>query len=251
MAQIRALFWDVGGVLLTNAWDHEERGLAIRQFSLDKAQFEARHKEMVASFEEGRTTLDEYLEHTVFNEPRTFTKAAFQEFMFGLSKPKPEVLEIANRLSGKYFIGTINNESRELNQDRIQRFELKNYFKVFVSSCFVGIRKPDERIYRLALDLTQRAEDECCFIDDRPVNIGLPLRLGCELCSCKIQSNRGKTCRHWKSSSDYFRAERIGRTGALGIDARLGFESMHQESATICHSPACLRATVKYLPVSS
>jgi putative hydrolase of the HAD superfamily len=178
MAQIRALFWDVGGVLLTNAWDHEERGLAIRKFSLDKAQFEARHKEVVSSFEEGHTTLDEYLEHTVFNGARTFTKAAFQEFMFGLSKPKPEVLEIANRLSDKYFMGTINNESRELNQYRIQQFGLANYFKVFVSSCFVSIRKPDERIYRLALDLTQRAADECCFIDDRPVNIGAAVKVG-------------------------------------------------------------------------
>ncbi len=178
MAQIRALFWDIGGVLLTNAWDHEERDLAIRQFSLDKARFEARHKEVVSTFEEGRTTLDEYLEHTVFYETRTFTKAAFQEFMFGLSKPKPEVLEIARSLSGRYFMGTINNESRELNQYRIQQFGLANCFKIFVSSCFVGIRKPEERSYRLALDLTQRAADECCFVDDRPVNIEAAARVG-------------------------------------------------------------------------
>lgn len=178
MAQIRALFWDIGGVLLTNAWDHEERDLAIRQFSLDKARFEARHKEVVSTFEEGRTTLDEYLEHTVFYETRTFTKAAFQEFMFGLSKPKPEVLEIAHRLSGKYFMGTINNESRELNQYRIQQFELPNYFSVFVSSCFVGIRKPGEQIYRLALDLTERNADECCFIDDRPANVEAAAKVG-------------------------------------------------------------------------
>jgi putative hydrolase of the HAD superfamily len=171
MAQIRALFWDIGGVLLTNAWDHDERNMAVRQFNLDKPQFEARHKEVVSSFEEGRTTLDEYLERTVFYESRTFTKVAFQEFMFGLSEPKPEVLEIAQGLSRKYFTGTINNESRELNQYRIQQFGLANYFSVFVSSCFVGIRKPQERIYRLALDLTQRTAQECCFIDDRPVNV--------------------------------------------------------------------------------
>ena len=178
MAQIRALFWDIGGVLLTNAWDHEERHVAIRQFNLDKVQFEGRHKEVVSSFEEGRATLDEYLQRTVFYDCRNFTKAAFQEFMFGLSKPKPEVLEIAHRLSGKYFMGTINNESRELNQYRIQQFGLANYFSVFVSSCFVGIRKPEQQIYRLALDLTERNADECCFIDDRPANVEAAAKVG-------------------------------------------------------------------------
>ncbi len=178
MAQIRALFWDVGGVLLTNAWDHEERDVAIRQYNLDKAQFEARHKEVVYSFEEGRVTLDEYLQRTVFYDSRNFTKAAFQEFMFGLSKPKPEVLEIVHGLSGEYFMGTINNESRELNQYRIQQFGLPNYFSVFVSSCFVGIRKPEQQIYRLALDLTERNADECCFIDDRPANVEAAAKVG-------------------------------------------------------------------------
>jgi putative hydrolase of the HAD superfamily len=178
MAEIRALFWDIGGVLLTNAWDHDERNMAIQEFNLDKPQFEARHKEVVSLFEEGRATLDEYFERTVFYESRSFTKAAFQEFMFRLSKPKPDVLEIARGLSGKYFIGTINNESRELNQYRIQQFGLANDFSVFVSSCFVGIRKPEERIYRLALDLTQRTAAECCFIDDRTVNIEAAATIG-------------------------------------------------------------------------
>jgi len=33
------------------------------------------------------------------------------------------------------------------------------------------MRKPDEKIYRLAIDLIQKQPDECCFIDDRPTNI--------------------------------------------------------------------------------
>src|SRR5438477_5163157 len=98
--------------------------------------------------------------------------------MFGLSKPKPDVLEIARDLSRKYFMEMINNESRELNQYRIQQFGLANYFRVFVSSCFVGIRKPDEQIYKLALDLTQLTAAECCFIDDRPANIEAAAKIG-------------------------------------------------------------------------
>jgi putative hydrolase of the HAD superfamily len=176
--EIRALFWDVGGVLLSNAWDHNERTLAIERFHLDKDEFETLHKQTVQPFEEGRIGVDEYLQHTVFQQPRTFSQDEFKQYMFSLSKPKPEILEIARQLRGNYFMGTINNESRELNQFRIESFGLAEMFDLFVSSCFVGLRKPDERIYRLALDLTQRKPEECCFIDDRPVNVEAARKVG-------------------------------------------------------------------------
>lgn len=171
MQKIRALFWDVGGVLLTNAWDHEERDQAVEKFLLGKTEFEERHKELVPMFEEGKLTLDDYLGRVIFYEPRTFSREELKQFMFSLSKPKPQSLELAHALSAKYFMGTINNESRELNEYRIRNFGLAEYFDVFVSSCYVGVRKPDQRIYKLALDLTQHAPEECCFIDDRPANI--------------------------------------------------------------------------------
>jgi putative hydrolase of the HAD superfamily len=178
MSAIRALFWDVGGVLLNNAWDHEERHQAVERFRLSKPEFEERHKEVVPLFEEGKLTLDEYLERVVFYEPRTFSKEDFKQFMFSLSRPKPQSLELARALGAKYVMGTINNESRELNQYRIENCGLTNIFDLFVSSCFVGLRKPNERIYRLALDLTQYTPDECCFIDDRPVNIEGATKVG-------------------------------------------------------------------------
>jgi putative hydrolase of the HAD superfamily len=155
-----------------------ERDLAIDHFHLDKAEFEARHKELVPAFEEGRLSLVDYLERSVFYQPRDFTQEDFNRFMFSLSTPKTAALEIARGLSGKYFMATLNNESRELNQYRIQTFELADCFDLFVSSCFVGLRKPDERIYRLALDLVQRTPGECCFIDDRPGNIEAAAKLG-------------------------------------------------------------------------
>jgi putative hydrolase of the HAD superfamily len=178
VGEIRALFWDVGGVLLSNAWDHEERNLAMTQFLLEGPEFEARHKELVPAFEEGRISLDDYLQRSVFYESRTFTREDFKRFMFSLSKPKTGVLEIVKALSDKYFMATLNNESRELNQYRIQTFGLVDYFDLFVSSCFVAMRKPEERIYRLALDLSQHAAEECCFIDDRLANIEGAAKVG-------------------------------------------------------------------------
>jgi putative hydrolase of the HAD superfamily len=178
MAIIRALFWDIGGVLLNNAWDHEERDLAIQRFELDKPDFEARHKKVLVPFEEGSLSLDDYLKETVFYRPRPFTRDEFKQFMFSLSRPKPETIEIARSLSAKYQMATINNESRELNQYRIQTFKLTELFDLFISSCFVGVRKPEARIYRMALDVTQHVADECCFIDDRPDNLEGAAKLG-------------------------------------------------------------------------
>lgn len=178
MPRIRALFWDVGGVLLTNAWDHAERDLAISRFRLDKAEFETRHKELVPAFEAGQTSLEQYLQQTVFYQPRTFSPEEFKSFMFTLSKPKSDMLQLARKLSDKYLMATINNESRELNQYRIQTFGLREIFDLFVSSCFVGLRKPDERIYRLALELPQQVPGECCFMDDRAVNVETAAKVG-------------------------------------------------------------------------
>ena len=178
MKPIRTLFWDVGGVLLTNAWDHEERARATEKFQLQKAEFEARHKEAVPAFEEGRISLDQYLDRTVFYQPRKFGKEEFTNYMYSLSKPKPEVLELARNLAGKCLMGTINNESREMNDYRIKQFGLSQIFDLFVSSCYVGLRKPDDKIYRLALDLIQKSPDECCFIDDRPANIEGAAKVG-------------------------------------------------------------------------
>lgn len=180
MPAIRAIFWDVGGVLLTNAWDHTERAEALLRFHLNEKEFNDRHEPLVEVFEQGKLTLDEYLDRTVFYQPRSFTREDFRNCMFSLSKPFQEVLAFAQALSasGKYFMGTINNESRELNDYRIDKFGLRKTFRIFVSSCFVGLRKPGTEIFRLALEVTQMSAEESCFIDDRAANLVGASKLG-------------------------------------------------------------------------
>ncbi len=180
MPEISAIFWDVGGVLLSNAWDREQREKALERFHLDSEEFHDRHEMLVSSFERGKITLDEYLDRTIFYRARPFTRAEFKEFMFALSQPEPGALDLARALanSGKYLMGTINNESRELNLYRIERFGLREIFEIFVSSCFVGYRKPEKDIYRLALDITQKQAEQCCFIDDRDLNLESAQKLG-------------------------------------------------------------------------
>ena len=180
MAQIRAIFWDVGGVLLTNAWDRSQREAALERFKLDEEEFTDRHELVVSSFERGKIGLDEYLDRTVFYRTRPFSKDEFKNYVLRLSQPSEEVLSVARTLagSGKYLMGTINNESRELNLYRIEKFGLRSIFSLFVSSCFVGLRKPEPEIYRLALEMTQKRPDECCFVDDRALNLEVAKRMG-------------------------------------------------------------------------
>ena len=180
MPAIRAIFWDVGGVLVTNAWDRAQRTAALEHFHLDEEEFNDRHEMVVSSFERGKITLDEYLARTVFYRTRPFARDTFRDYMFSLSQPFPEVIGFAQKLSesGKYFMATINNESRELNYYRIEKCGLRQIFGLFVSSCFVGFRKPEKDIYRLALELTQIPAKECCFIDDRALNLECAAVLG-------------------------------------------------------------------------
>jgi putative hydrolase of the HAD superfamily len=180
LAQITAIFWDVGGVLLTNAWDREQREKTLARFGLDPIEFDDRHDMLVSSFERGKISQDEYLQHTVFYRPRAFTAQAFKDYMFSLSQPLPDSLQLAQALknSGKYLMGTINNESRELNRFRIHTYGLDKIFSLFVSSCFVGLRKPEAGIYTLALEITQKTPQECCFVDDRPLNVDAATNAG-------------------------------------------------------------------------
>lgn len=173
MSEITTLFFDLGGVLLTNGWDRTSRRHCVESFGLDYEEFQDRHEFVADAFETGRLSIDEYLDRTVFYRERDFSREAFREGMLGESQPYPESLQVVADLAatGRYFLATLNNESRELNEARIEKFELDRYFQLFLSSGFLGVKKPDQAIYRLALQVTQRRPAECVFIDDRDLNL--------------------------------------------------------------------------------
>jgi putative hydrolase of the HAD superfamily len=180
MAQVSTLFWDNGGVILTNGWDRDARKKAVETFHLDWADFEDRHELMLNDFEEGRIGLDEYLRRTVFYRERAFSLDAFQQFMFERSQPFPESLDFLQNLARgrKYMMAALNNESLEINEYRIRAFSLRDYFEAFFSSCYLGMRKPGAEIYSKVLKITQCAPAECVLIDDRGLNLECARELG-------------------------------------------------------------------------
>jgi putative hydrolase of the HAD superfamily len=180
MAKAKVLFWDNGGVILTNGWDRGSRRNAVERFNLDWADFEDRHELMLNAFECGEVSLDEYLRRTVFYRERAFTPDEFKQFMFEQSQPFPEVLDFVGRLARtkRYVMAALNNESLEINDYRIRTFRLRDYFEFFLSSCYLGVRKPGREIYSLALKITQCDPAECAMIDDRGLNLECARELG-------------------------------------------------------------------------
>jgi len=178
--RIRALFVDIGGVLLTNGWDRTARREAARRFELDYDEMNERHHLSFDTYEQGKLGLDAYLDRIVFYRERPFTREAFTEYMFAQSKPLPEMIDLVRALKHRHGlkVAAISNEGRELTLHRVAAFDLASFIDFFVSSCFVHLRKPDADMYRMALDCAQVPAEEVLYVDDRPLFVEVARGLG-------------------------------------------------------------------------
>lgn len=173
MKEIKHVFFDIGGVLGTNGWDTGERKHAVERFQLDGDDFERRHQEAVGPWEEGRIGIDEYLELTIFHCPRDFTRDSFRKFMFDQSIAFEDSIAVAREVAtlDRFTMMTLNNEAAELNCFRIEKFGLDPLFEAFMSSCWLGSRKPMRKIYSDAISIAQAEPAATLFIDDREPNL--------------------------------------------------------------------------------
>ena len=177
---IACLFVDVGGVLLTNGWDHHARRRAAKNFQLPWAEMEERHRLVFETHEEGKLTFEEYLGWVVFYQKRSFTRDQFRRFMFAQSKPYPKMIDLVARLKIRHDlkVAVVSNESRAVNAYRIRKFKLDRLVDTFVSSCFVHIRKPDVEIFRFALDIAQAPAQHVVYIENTPMFVQIAEGLG-------------------------------------------------------------------------
>lgn len=178
--EVSTLFLDIGGVLLTNGWDHNMRKAAADKFELDYEEMNERHHLTFDTYEEGKLSLGDYLRRVVFYEEKSFSQEDFKNFMFAQSKPKDEMINLIKSLKERYElkVAAISNEGRELTIHRVKKFELSSFIDFFISSCFVHFRKPDVDMYRLALDCAQVPAEEAFYIDDRAMFVEVAAGLG-------------------------------------------------------------------------
>jgi putative hydrolase of the HAD superfamily len=179
-SKIICLFLDIGGVLLTDGWSYGASKLAAKVFNLDSVELNKRHTEALDTYEMGKLTLKEFLDRTVFYEKRSFTQAQFRKFMLAQSKPYPKMIELIRQLKTRYGlkIVVVSNEGRELNEYRIRKFKLDEFVDVFISSCFVRLRKPDAEIFRVALDTVRVSANQVVYIENTPMFVEIAEGLG-------------------------------------------------------------------------
>ena len=177
---VTCLFVDVGGVLLTNGWDHIARRHAVKHFHLDWDEIEERHRLTFEIHEQGRLSFEDYLRLVVFYEKRSFSRAQFRRFTLEQSKPYPDMIDLVARVKARHKLKVVvvSNESREVNAYRIRKFRLDALAGSFISSCFVHLRKPDSEIFRLALDIAQVAASQVLYLENTPMFVQVAEGLG-------------------------------------------------------------------------
>lgn len=178
--QITTLFLDIGGVLLTNGWDTALRKKTAEHFHVDYEELDHRHRVTYDTYEEGKMTLETYLRQIIFYEPRDYTAEDVQAFILEQATPYEETIGLVKKLKAVYGlrVAVVSNEGREIAEDRIRRFHLKDFVDFFVVSAFVHFRKPDLDIYRLALDVAQVHPEQVAYIEDRPLLCEVAATLG-------------------------------------------------------------------------
>lgn len=180
MTGITHLFTDLGGVLLTNGWDRGLRKVVAAHFEVDAAEMDERHHLTYDTYESGKISLSEYLRRVIFWEPRDFTEQQVVDFMLAQARCFPEMIDLVKRIKERNHlkVAVVSNEGRELTADRIQRFGLKEFVDFFIVSSYVHFRKPDEDIFRVALDIAQAQPDEVVYLDDRHMFTEVASRMG-------------------------------------------------------------------------
>ena len=173
---VRTIFWDIGGVLLTNGWDREQRARVLTSLKVDLAEYELRHDAANFFWERGLSTARAFFEKTIFHAEQKNNTLTFEELwplVCGESRvlyPGSFDVLAALRRSGKYWLATLNNESRELNAYRLDTFELRQYFDYFICSGYVHEMKPHPDIYRAAIDISGLPAHTSLLIDDKQEN---------------------------------------------------------------------------------
>ncbi|HEV2856225.1 MAG TPA: HAD-IA family hydrolase [Thermoanaerobaculia bacterium] len=177
---ITHLFTDLGGVLLTNGWDRGLRKLVASHFGIDAAEMDERHHLTYDTYESGKISLSEYLRRVVFWEPRAFTEQQIVDFILEQARCFPEMIELVKSVKAKngLKVAVVSNEGRELTADRIRRFGLREFVDFFIVSSYVHFRKPDEDIFRIALDTAQAEPSQVVYLDDRHMFAEVAGRLG-------------------------------------------------------------------------
>ncbi len=198
--EIRAVIFDMGGVLLTNRIEEILQGLA-GALGIDKKAFRefqlGYHDRMIR----GRLSVREFAgmvdERFGLGMGADRIIQLWKRSYLEVMSVNEGILEIVRKLKEKgYKLGIISNVPdlhAQINRER----NLFRPFDVCILSCEVGLTKPQEEVFRLAASRLGLMPEECVFIDDREKYLSVPRKMGFRVIQYKgneeLISELGKT----------------------------------------------------------
>lgn len=175
---IRAVVFDVGGVLIRT---RDQSGRRQWEDRLGLAHGEA--EELILNGEMGRRAQHgEITEAELWSWARDYLNlgtefGAFQSDFWRGDFLDESLVRLIRRLRPKYQTAIISNAMDGL-LNTLAHYQIDRDFDVVIGSAYVGVMKPNARIYEAALIALGRAPFEVVFIDDMPANVVGAERLG-------------------------------------------------------------------------
>jgi len=178
---IKAVIFDVGGVIIDFS---EEKYLTwlSKKIGIDYERADKVIEPLIKEMESGRLKLRDA--ERIFSKKLDLPLGSLM-WTKGFSEtasPSIEVVNILKDLSKNYKIGVITNvsfsryyESRKL---VLKSLILKKFIKEIIASCYFGVRKPDERIFKEMLRRLKVNPEEAVFIDNQIENVEGAAKLG-------------------------------------------------------------------------
>ena len=178
MKNITTILLDMYGVIL-----EESKGYFIPYTfgSFDQAEYDRltrqfKEEKLFTRAANGEMTSDEFLTQLGFQDPQYHMVNYIDNFLH----LDQGFREFAERYSTKYDFVLLSNDVAEWSAWITEHHDLDQYFTHKIVSGDVKCRKPDRRIYEIALERTGKKPEECCFVDNSVKNLITAAELGIE-----------------------------------------------------------------------
>jgi len=176
---IRAVFFDLGGVIVRTEHQAPRQGLAER-FGMDYEDIE---KIVFGSPSAARASVGEITEEEhwqavmkTLKQPADAYEKIRDEF-FGGDVVDRSIVDLLRSLKPTHHVGLISNAWDGL-RAYIQREKFDDAFHHMTISAEAKVAKPSAKIYHIALEQAGASPNEAVFVDDMPENIEACEKLG-------------------------------------------------------------------------
>jgi len=182
----RAVIFDLGGVVFPSpfeAFDTYDHGNNLKKGTMRALIRRSSETGAWAALERGELTMDEFvvaLEAEALDAGFTLDARRLMGLIGSSLGPRPEMTHaiVRIRTAGLRTAALTNNWADEKRQSTPSGLHETGLFDVIIESAVEGLRKPDPRIYTLALARLNVLASEAVFLDDLGMNLKPARQMG-------------------------------------------------------------------------